>query len=72
MPPEGAGPLSVTVPVEEAPPRTVEGESDKLVGVGGVIVRVALADEVLADAVITAETEDDTARVDMVKVAVVA
>src|SRR5438132_13941480 len=36
-PPDGAGPLSVTMPVEESPPVTVVGVSDSgvRVGVGG-------------------------------------
>src|SRR5436190_24326744 len=34
-PPDGAGPLSVTVPVEESPPVTVVGLSDSEVSVRG-------------------------------------
>ena len=33
-PPAGAGPLSVTVPVDVVPPETLVGESTKDVGVG--------------------------------------
>ena len=39
-----AFPLSVTVPVEDVPPVTVAGLSDKLVRVAGVIVRVPSPD----------------------------
>src|SRR6185436_3243333 len=42
-PPAGAGPLSVTVPVEDVPPITLAGlsVSDETVGSGTVTVRVA-------------------------------
>jgi hypothetical protein len=41
-PPVGAGPSSVTVPVEEVPPVTVAGLMDTLVRAGALIVRVAV------------------------------
>jgi hypothetical protein len=44
-PPAGAGPLSVTVPVELAPPTTVAGvrvKVDRVTGVGAFTVRVAV------------------------------
>ena len=41
-PPVGAGPVSVTVPVEGLPPITVLGETLTLVTVGGLIVSVAV------------------------------
>jgi hypothetical protein len=41
-PPAGAGPLSVTVPVEEVPPFTSSGFSNTLVSTGGLIVRAAV------------------------------
>jgi hypothetical protein len=43
-PPVGAGPLSVTVPVEELPPVTLEGlsVSEERVGSGAVTVSVAV------------------------------
>lgn len=42
MPPVGAGPLSVIVPVEEVPPVTVAGLRATVVTVGALIVRGAL------------------------------
>jgi len=57
-PPAGAGALSVTVPVEEVPPVTVEGETVTLESDPALIVRVAVAvttpwfaDNVLAEIV---------------------
>lgn len=41
IPPDGAGPLSVTVPVEEVLPRTEVGKTDKLMMLGAVIVNGA-------------------------------
>ena len=38
FPPAGAGPLRITVPVEELPASTVEGESVKDDGTGGLLV----------------------------------
>lgn len=46
VPPTAAGPLKVTVPVEELPPTTELGDNARLVKVAGVIVRVAVADVV--------------------------
>jgi hypothetical protein len=43
-PPEPAGPVSVTVPVEGFPPTTTAGAIDTLRSPAGVIVRVATAD----------------------------
>jgi len=40
IPPVGAAPLSVTVPTEDTPPRTLESESDSPVNWTGLIVRV--------------------------------
>jgi hypothetical protein len=40
-PPAGAGPPSVTVPVEESPPKTAVGFNVKLDSTGGLIVSVA-------------------------------
>lgn len=42
-PPVGAGPLIVTVPVEEAPPRTEVGLTDTAVAIGALTVSVAVA-----------------------------
>jgi len=42
MPPVGAAPLSVTVPVELVPPRTDVGETVTELSVGGLTVRVAV------------------------------
>ena len=41
-PPSGAGPFSVTVAAEVAPPRSVDGLADKDDGVGGLTVSVAV------------------------------
>ena len=41
-PPEGAGPLSVTVPVEGLPPRTLDGLRERDDSEGGFTVRVAV------------------------------
>ena len=41
-PPEGAGPLSVTVPVESAPPTTELGDTLRPESTAGVIVRIAV------------------------------
>ncbi len=48
MPPEPAGPLSVTAPVEEPPPCSVLGLSTKDESVAGVIVNVADSDSPLS------------------------
>ena len=42
VPPAGAGPLRVTVPVEELPAFTVEGESVNDDGTGGLMARVVV------------------------------
>ncbi len=44
VPAAGAGPLSVTVPVEVSPPVTEDGEKLRLVGTGELIVRVAVSE----------------------------
>ena len=41
-PPAGAGPLKVTVPVEELPPVTLAGLNDTVESTGGLMVRVAV------------------------------
>jgi hypothetical protein len=41
-PPEGEGPVSVTVPVEELPPCTLEGIRERDDSEGGFTVRVAV------------------------------
>lgn len=41
VPPVGAGPFSWTVPVEESPPATIAGETDRPLNEGGVTVSVA-------------------------------
>ena len=46
-PPAGAGPLRVTVPVEEKPPTTVFGFSASALNGGGVTVRPAVWVELL-------------------------
>ena len=74
-PPDGAGPLSVTVPCDEVPPVTVVGDSDSVDSVGalaapGVTVRTA-PQLVLSTAQIFACVVVDTLVVPTVKVAVV-
>lgn len=55
-PPVGAGPLIVTVPVEEAPALTDVGLSFSETRVGGVIVKVAVSTTVPCVAVMVAVT----------------
>ena len=62
-PPLEAGPLSVTVPVEVPMPAIVAGLSVRPVRIGAVTVRLAVADEPFADAVIVAEVADETVAV---------
>jgi hypothetical protein len=71
-PPVGAALLMVTVPVEAAPPRTELGFNVNAVKVGGVTVRVALAEAPFAEAPMLTEAFDATATVVTVNVAVVA
>ncbi len=71
-PPVGAAEPMVAVPVLEAPPATLVGETVMLVRAGGVMVRVAVADVLLALAVMVAVVFAATGVVDTVKVAVVA
>jgi len=77
-PPAGAGPLSVTVPVEDCkPPITLEGLSDseaRVGGGGGAGVTVSGADLVapLKDAEMVTAVDEATALVLTVKVALVA
>ena len=69
-PPAGARPVSVTVPVEFAPPLTLVGFTVRLDRVGALTVRVAEA--VPPPAIIFAVVFKETGVVVMVKVAVVA
>lgn len=76
-PPVGAAPFRVTVPVDETPPVTVDGDTLTLEGVTGLIVSVAFADSSpwlaeTVDAVMVTEVAWVTAVVDTVNVAVVA
>lgn len=69
---EGAGPVSVTVPVEFAlPPITVVGDRLSDLATGGMIVRVAVCITPWYVAVIVATTDELTALVVIVNVAVV-
>jgi hypothetical protein len=72
MPPAGAAPLKVTVPVEDVPPVTLAGFTDTLdkVTAGGVMVSVAVSVTPLYLAVIVAVVDAVTAVVVMVNVAV--
>ena len=69
MPPTPAGPLKVTVPVVDVPPKTEFGETVKTVRPGALIVSVVLAVELPRVAVIVADTVLDTAVVVTVNVA---
>ena len=71
IPPLGAGPLRVNVPVDEVPPMTEVGATERPAGTGGVIVSVALAVTPPSVAEIVAFVVKDTAEVLMLKVAVV-
>jgi hypothetical protein len=55
VPVDPAGPVKVTVPVEDFPPKTVEGASITLSSVEGVTVNVAVADWPPEEAVIVTE-----------------
>ena len=44
-PPEGAAPFKVSVPVDEFPPTTEVGATDRLAGTGGTTVKVVVTDE---------------------------
>lgn len=71
MPPLGAGPLKVNVPVDEDPPMTDAGATVRLAGTGGVIVSVAFAVTPPSVAEIVAFVANETAEVLMLKEAVV-
>ena len=72
VPPVGAAPLSVTLPMEEELPTTVVGLSVKAVRVAGLIVRLAVFDALYSVPVIVADTEVATGMVVTVNVAEVA
>ncbi len=72
-PPELPGvAFRVTVPVEDAPPTTEEGDTEKPVIVNGKTVREVLSEVPLNDAFIVVEVDELTTLWVMVKVAVVA
>jgi hypothetical protein len=71
VPPVGAIPESVTVPVEAVPPVTEVGFKLKELKDGGATVKVAVLDALANVAVIVTEVEEETARLVTVKVAVV-
>jgi hypothetical protein len=71
-PPVGAALVMVTVPVDEVPPATLVGLRESDATVGAVIVKVPLADVLLAVPVIVSVVVAETATVVTVKVAVVA
>ena len=72
MPPVGAAPVRVTVPVDWAPLSTVLGERVRLAGVGGVTVRLAVAEYVPAEAVTTTGVDFATGAVDIEKAVLLA
>jgi hypothetical protein len=69
-PPGPAAPVSVKVPIEVAPPLTVDGDSVKRESVAGVMVSVAVCDIPAVDPVIVTAVELETAEVAMLNVAV--
>jgi hypothetical protein len=69
IPPVGAGPFKVTVPVDEVPPNTDVGDTDMVFGTGDVIVKVAVTDVSLVEAVMVTGVDVGTAEVEIVKVA---
>ena len=71
-PPAGAGPVSVTVPVELLPPTTLAGATLTADRAAGVTVRPAVWVAPTATPVIVTDVEDATAREVTVNVAVVA
>ena len=71
MPPVGAGPSSVTVPVELLPPTITVGLTVRVVSAGELTVRVAVLETLPSVAVITGEAVLATAEVETVNVAVV-
>src|SRR5207302_129075 len=72
IPPEGAGPVSVTVSWEVEPPFTEVGLKERLESAAGLMVNVAVALVLLQVAVIVEVAAFFTAEVVTVKVAVVA
>jgi hypothetical protein len=72
VPAEGAGPVKVTVPVEEVPPVTLEGLSVREVRAERSTVKVAVLVVPLSTAEIVTEVLADTGVVVIVNVAVVA
>ena len=68
-PPAGDGPFNVTVPVEAFPPPTELGESVRLAGRFGVMLRAAETGDIPIVAEMLADVEAGTARVVTVKVA---
>ncbi len=68
-PPTGVGPLSVTVPVAEAPPVTSVGRTARLTRMGGRIVSVVVTDVFPEVAVIVTAVRLATARVTILNVA---
>lgn len=71
VPPEGAAPDKVTVPVELLPPRTLVGLKDKVLGMGAAMLSTAVLLEPLTVAVMFAVVDVPTRAVVVVKVAVV-
>jgi len=71
VPPVGAGPFSVTVPVEDVPPRTEVGFTVRPAGTGAVTLSVAIAELPPSVAVTVAAKVELTEDVEIVKVAVV-
>jgi len=69
VPPDGAGPLSVTVPTVEIPPTIVVGESVKELSFAGEMVKAAVCETPARVAVMVAAVEVTTADVSIENVA---
>ena len=70
MPPVGAAPVRVTVPVDDLPPTTLEGLSVSVAMLGGDIVRLVVTETPFRVAVSLTDVEEATGVVFTVKVAV--
>lgn len=67
MPPPGAGPLNWTVPVDDVPPGTEAGDTDRFVRVAGFTVKMAVTELPATVAVMVSGVEVATPDVVIVK-----